>query len=172
MATLTHSQLVTLWEIEGGSGLAADTAAAVAQAESGGRTDAILNTAYPSRPGYRKPSPGAQPEYSVGLWQINMRAHPSYSQAFLLTATGNAQAAIAISGNGASWSPWSTYTNGAYKQFLQTPGTSTPANVTSSTQPIHSMQGWNAVTRALAGDIPSALNKARAVNRAALRVLR
>lgn len=172
MATLTHSQLVTLWEIEGGNGFAADTAAAIAQAESGGRTDAILNTAYPSRPGYRKPSPGAQPEYSVGLWQINMLAHPSYTQAFLLTATGNAQAAIAISNNGASWTPWSTYTSGAYKQFLQTPGVSPPAPQDSSTQPIHSMQGWNALTRTLAADIPSAVAKSRRLNRATLRALR
>lgn len=172
MATLTHSQLVTLWEIEGGNGFAADTAAAVAQAESGGRTDAILNTAYPSKPGYRKPSPGAQPEYSVGLWQINMLAHPTYSLASLLTPTGNARAAIAISKNGGTWAPWSTYTSGAYKQYLQTPGVSPPGPVLDSTQPVHSMQGWNAVTRAVAGDIPTALNKARAVNRAALRALR
>lgn len=172
VAVLTHAQLVTLWEITGGAGYAADLAASVAQAESGGRTDAILNTAYPTRGGYRKPSPGALPEYSVGLWQINMLAHPTYTLASLLTQTGNARAAIDISNNGASWSAWSTYTSGAYKRFQQTPGTSVPADVAASTQPTHSMQGWNAVTRALAGDVPSALNKARAVNRAALRVLR
>lgn len=122
MAILSHSQLETLWELNGGNPLDADTAAAVAQAESGGNTAAILNTAYPNRAGYRPPSAGAQPEYSVGLWQVNMLAHPGYTQAQLLTQEGNAQAAVAISGAGRSFAPWSTYTSGAYKQYLQRPG--------------------------------------------------
>lgn len=171
MAVLTHAQLVTLWEVEGGNPLAADTAAAVAQAESGGETTKINNTAYPRRPGYHKPAPGALPEYSVGLWQINMVAHPGYTQTQLLTAVGNADAAIAISGDGANWGPWTTFTNGDYAQFLQRPGVPIPQAVRDSTQPIRSMQGWTAATQALAADIPSALNKAGRLHRAALRAL-
>src|SRR5690348_12608829 len=119
MAVLTHAQLEALWIFAGGSNATADTAAAIAQAESGGNTAAILNTAYPKLPGYHPPSAGALPEYSVGLWQINELAHPSYTTATLLSQIGNANAAVAISSGGASFSAWSTYQNGAYRNYLQ-----------------------------------------------------
>jgi hypothetical protein len=33
---------------------------------------------------------------------------------------GNARAAVAISNNGQSWGAWTTYTNGAYRQYVKT----------------------------------------------------
>ena len=125
MPPFTTLELEQLWVAAGGSPDADAVAAAVALAESGGDPTRIDNTAYPARPGYHKPAAGAQPEYSVGIWQVNMLAHPSYTEAALLTPTGNAKAAIAISGNGKDWQPWSTYTSGAYLKFL--PGAETAA---------------------------------------------
>ena len=126
MATLTHAQLQSLWLIAGGSNSTADTAAAIAQAESGGNTAVILNTAYPNLPGYRPPAQGALPEYSVGLWQINELAHPQYTTATLLTQIGNANAAVKIANGGASFAAWTTYKDGVYKQYLTSGGTPTP----------------------------------------------
>lgn len=75
------------------------TATAIAMAESSGRTD-VINAS------------GA-----VGLWQILMSAHPQWTQAQLMDPYTNAKAAFQISNGGSNWSPWVTYTNGAYKQF-------------------------------------------------------
>lgn len=56
---------------------------------------------------------------SIGLWQINTKAHPD------LTAAGdlkdpvyNAKAALAVSKGGTTWQPWTTYRTGAYRAFL------------------------------------------------------
>lgn len=77
-------------------------AAAIAFAESGG-------------------VPGAQvrssKEWSVGLWQINLYAHPMYSAAQMKDPKQNARAALQISRGGTDWSQWSTYVNGAYHAF-------------------------------------------------------
>lgn len=126
MAVLSHADLEALWVLAGGSPATADTAAAIAQAESGGDTGQINNTAYPNLPGYHPPAPGNLPEYSVGLWQINELAHPQYTTAGLLKQIGNANAAVAVSSGGASFSAWSTFQNGAYKQFLASGGTPAP----------------------------------------------
>lgn len=117
MTTLTFGQIEDLWTRNGGNPAIAPVMAAIALAESGGRTD-VLNT--------------KAPDYSVGLWQINYYGNlgPSrtaqYGSPADLVADPNrqAQAAVAISGNGSNLSPWSTYTNGSYKTFLgSTPGT-------------------------------------------------
>ena len=80
-----------------------ELAAAVAMAESGGNAlatgDLMLGV-------------------SVGLWQINLRAHPEYSSSSLLDPTTNARAALAISKGGTDWNPWTTFRTGAYKRFL------------------------------------------------------
>lgn len=52
-----------------------------------------------------------------GLWQINS-VHTQYNASKLLTPLYNAQAAYGISGAGSNWNPWTTYTSGAYTQFL------------------------------------------------------
>jgi Lysozyme like domain len=79
-------------------------AAAIAMAESGGNPGAI---------GDLNISPGG----SVGLWQINLAAHPSYTADQLTDPTANAQAAFAISSAGTNWRPWTTYMTGAYKKY-------------------------------------------------------
>ncbi len=53
-----------------------------------------------------------------GLWQINSVHIPPYTVDCLLDAQCNAGAAWDISGQGSTWQPWTTYNNGAYRQFL------------------------------------------------------
>lgn len=176
MAVLTHDQLVTLWELAGGPPWAADTAAAIALAESGGRTDAISNTAYPKLPGYHPPGPGASPEYSVGLWQVNRLAHPQYSTASLETQMGAARAAVQISGDGSNFSPWSTYTSGAYKDHLQAggepqtqPGTTAPPST--ATIASHTHRGYADLKNSLGRHLPRQLERSRRQRAATLRLL-
>jgi len=125
MSTLSYEQLQQAWVQAGGPPSEARVAAAIAEAESSGSLTAIHNTAYPDKPGYSPPAPGNQPEYSVGPWQVNELAHPSYSTGTLETALGAARAAVAISNRGTDFHPWSTYTSGAYLGYLS--GGSSPA---------------------------------------------
>jgi hypothetical protein len=53
-----------------------------------------------------------------GLFQINDRWHPEVSDRCAFDARCNAEAAYEISKGGRDWTPWSTWHNGAYKQFL------------------------------------------------------
>ena len=80
-----------------------DTAAAVAMAESGGN-----------------PSVRGDPQFggSVGLWQINLPAHPEFDAKRLVEPDYNAHAALAISRNGTDWKPWTTFRNGAYLKYM------------------------------------------------------
>lgn len=93
-------------------------AVAIALAESGGFPGSIADTPR---------------EYSIGLWQINVKAHPQYDnlqwRAWLLDPGYNAQAAFKISKEGTDWRPWSTWWKdprkrigpgeGRYKLFLR-----------------------------------------------------
>jgi hypothetical protein len=90
---LSTQQLAELWKSQGGQPRQASMAAAVASLESGGR------------PRARNLS---RIEDSRGLWQINVRAHPTWRLRDLYNPRVNAQAAIAISRNGRDWSPWTT----------------------------------------------------------------
>jgi hypothetical protein len=67
------------------------------------------------------------PDNSYGLWQINMIGSlgPARRDEFdlennreLFDPAENAKAAWAISGHGDSFQPWTTYTSGAYKKYL------------------------------------------------------
>ncbi len=67
------------------------------------------------------------PDDSYGLWQINMigalgpdRRHHLHldSDRELFDPRTNAEAAYDISGRGASFTPWTTYTGGAYRDHL------------------------------------------------------
>jgi hypothetical protein len=177
MATpLTHAQLETLWASNGGDPTMANVAAAVAQAESGGDPSRINNTAYPTRPGYHAPGAGSQPEYSVGLWQVNMLAHPSYTEASLLTPAGNVAAAVTISNGGASFGAWSTYVSGAYRPFLSGAGAAPPGGpigpVGSGTAAGARAPGaYHQLNRALLVELPAALRRANRSRRAALQTL-
>lgn len=112
MPKLSQGQIAAYAQSAGLSGGAAQIASAVAMAESGGNTRA------------HNPIP---PDNSYGLWQINMlgslgpdrRKKLGISSNSQLFDPGvNARAMAMISSNGSDWQPWSTYTNGAYKKYM------------------------------------------------------
>jgi LysM repeat protein len=90
--TLGCSGLERLWEAAGGSPAHAFIAAEIAMAESGGNQYAH------------------SPTNDFGYWQINA----SNGALATYNAFGNARSAIILSQNGTNWSPWTTYTSGAY----------------------------------------------------------
>ena len=112
MTKLSAEQIARHAYAAGFRGQGLTTAVAVALAESGGRT-----TAHNATP----------PDNSYGLWQINMlgalgpeRRHQYHlkSNDQLFDPDTNARVANSISGDGHDFTPWSTYTNGAYKDHL------------------------------------------------------
>jgi LysM repeat protein len=90
--TLSCNGLEQLWEDGGGSSGEAFIAAEIAMAESGGNQYAT------------------GPFGERGYWQIN----PVWGSLSTYDPLGNAKAAVTISGDGTNWSPWTTYTSGAY----------------------------------------------------------
>lgn len=102
-STSPSESLSRLWTSAGGSPKVANIMAAIALAESGGRTDATHENADGS--------------IDRGLWQINS-SHAMYDPSRLLSDPEyNARAAVAVyrsQGLGA----WTTYTSGAYRRFL------------------------------------------------------
>lgn len=128
MSRLTFDQIRALWASVGGPPASADLMAAIALAESGGRTDSY------------NPTP---PDDSVGLWQINyygnLRAARSARygtpQQLLADPARQARAALDISRGGTYLTPWSTFTSGAYRRFLSapTPSPEVPMPATTST---------------------------------------
>lgn len=122
----TYAQLEGLWINAGGNPVFAPIAAAVAMAESGGNPDAFNAS---------DPAGGSR-----GLWQIN-GVHGAQST---FDPMGNARAAVQISNNGSNWQPWSTFTNGSYRKFLQpgiAPDQTVAGNGTAAQQT--SLQGGN-----------------------------
>ncbi len=92
-------------------------AVAVALAESGGRTEAVGDTTL------QNSTWGP----SIGLWQIrslNAQKGTKGERDELANyePLHNAKAAYAISGGGSNWKPWSVYTNGSYKKYLDAAG--------------------------------------------------
>lgn len=57
-------------------------------------------------------------ESSYGPWQVNRDAHPHWPADVLMTADGAARAMVEISGNGATWRPWTMWANGGYRNHL------------------------------------------------------
>lgn len=102
-----------------------DNAMRVVEVESSFRPDAVNNTAYPDRPGYRPPGEGHLPEYSVGLFQINVRAHPALAAAYNLRDPAQNVAAAASIYNRQGWSPWSA---ARVPGVIQEPGGGAGAN--------------------------------------------
>jgi len=90
--TLGCPGLEELWEEAGGSDAQAVMAASIAMAESSGQQYAT----------------GAAGER--GYWQIN----PDHGSLSTYDPLGNAKAAVIISEDGTNWTPWTTYTSGAY----------------------------------------------------------
>ncbi len=108
MARLSADELRALTAKVGLAGEAQRIAVAVALAESGGDTNAVGD--------------GGD---SIGLWQINTRFH-RYDKGALRDPEQNARAMLAISAGGSNWRPWSVYTNGKYRQYLDQAGSLTP----------------------------------------------
>jgi hypothetical protein len=100
-------QLEGLWTGAGGPAGVARVAAAIALAESGGRNVIQQGQPYATT--------------GWGLWQItpgNSESMFGVDQA-LLNPKNNARAAVAkFMQAGGSFSPWTTFTSGAYKQYL------------------------------------------------------
>ena len=103
----------------GFSGTDLATAVAICYAESGGNADSIGDLDL---------------GISVGLWQINLAAHPEYTQDELLDPQTNANAAYAIyQAAGYSFSPWTTFNTGAYLKYLDQDSTSSNDTVETGT---------------------------------------
>jgi hypothetical protein len=96
----------------------ADIGAAVAEAESGGRTEAHGDLSLPQGQGQY---PG-----SLGPWQIYGKAHPGVSAACAQDPGCAADQAKAISSGFTNWNPWTTFKTGAYRQFLASPADFVP----------------------------------------------
>jgi len=96
--------LAELWIQAGGSRQLAPIMAAIAQAESGGKVDAVGG-------------PNSDGSYDYGLWQINS-SHTQYD-ANRLTSDElyNARAAVAIE-RSQGLHAWTTYSSGAFRAFM------------------------------------------------------
>jgi len=112
MSKLSPEQIAQHARAAGFEGEGLTIAIAVALAESGGDP-----RAHNARP----------PDDSYGLWQINMlggmgperrRQYGLDSNRELFDPRVNAKVANSLSKDGKSWTPWSTYTNGAYRKYL------------------------------------------------------
>jgi murein DD-endopeptidase MepM/ murein hydrolase activator NlpD len=102
VATLTTDQLTQYAQQAGFSGAALQNIVAIAQAESGGNTDA-----------YNASDPNGG---SYGVLQIN-GAH-GLPTSCMLDPACSFKFAYQLSNNGTNFQPWSTFSNGAYKSFL------------------------------------------------------
>jgi hypothetical protein len=174
-ATLSHLELETLWLLAGGPAWFSDVAAAIAQAESGGCQYALAGPR-DIRPVKACTWRLTDGENSCGLWQINLRAHPTYHAPAIFERLTNAQAAVAISGRGEDFSPWSTYTNGAYRAHLTGGGTPTPQPGlgdagASADDATRATAGYYHLQQALARTLPKALSDAQRLDRQTLRRL-
>lgn len=112
MTTLADADVIFLLQKVGFPVASFSVMTAIAHAESGFRTDAIGDKDLTEKG-----------ECSVGLWQINYRPSRDVTggprdPTLNLQPLHNAQAAFMISSSGTRFSPWSTYTNGAYKKYF------------------------------------------------------
>jgi hypothetical protein len=102
---MTKDQIKALWTGNGGSAGTARVAAAVAEAESSGRT------------GITSPNPDGGT--NVGLWQLDTNGvGAGHTIDQLSDPDTNARITIMGSANGTNWSHWKAYTSGAYKKYL------------------------------------------------------
>jgi len=125
-----------IWNTAGGNNQVAAIAAAIAMAESGGNSGAT--------------DCDSNGTVDRGLWQINS-VHGSLSTYDVM---GNARAAISISNGGTNWQPWTTYTSGAYRQYINATAqpSATPINATNA----QANQGGTDATLTGAFGIPGA----------------
>jgi Lysozyme like domain len=104
MTKLSDNNIAWLAEQAGFQGQDLVTAVAVALAESSGETTSVNPKVNSVR----------------GLWQINYAAHPTVAAKidYLFNPVVNAHAAYTVF-RGSGWGAWTTYTNGAYEQYVQ-----------------------------------------------------
>jgi Lysozyme like domain len=111
VSVLSPAQIQQLAANAGFSGDDLNTAVAIALAES-----------FPSgNPNSYNPetSAGAPAgKGSYGLWQIYLAAHPEFAGQNLFDPQTNANAAYSVYLKAGGFSPWTTYTSGAYQQYL------------------------------------------------------
>lgn len=112
MTIYSYAQLEQLWINAGGPKTLAPLAAAIAEAESGGNSQAV------------NPYDNGGSQTSWGLWQISNGTHAQPVPNILNPAVNAQQAVSKYRGAGNSFSPWGTYDSGAYKQFMN--GSTTP----------------------------------------------
>lgn len=149
-AHYTYAQLEKLWIEGGGTRATAPIAAAIAEAESQGWSNNVNEM----------DTNGAG---SYGLWQINngttfSSQGPNYGgPAGWNNPVENARLAVAkYHGAGNGWTPWGTYTSGAYLAYLRgavppsSGNVSNPIKTTSKTGPT------NANTTSFWGDVEGA----------------
>lgn len=104
-ATMTKDEIKSLWTGNGGAPGKADLAAAIAEAESSGRTWIT--------------SPNPDGGTNVGLWQLDTNGvGAGHTVDQLSDPATNARITIMGTANGTNWSHWETYTKGTYKQYL------------------------------------------------------
>lgn len=102
---MTKDQIKALWTGNGGSPSTAAVAAAIAEAESSGRTQVTSHN----------PDGGT----NVGLWQLDTKgAGAGHSVSELQDPATNARVTIMKSANGTNWNAWETWHTGAYKDYL------------------------------------------------------
>jgi len=130
MATLTYAQLEGLWINNGGSKAVAPLAAAIAMAESAGRS-AVTSA---------NPDGGI----NVGLWQLDTKGKGAgHTVAQLQDPATNAALAVKGSKNGTDWSAWATFASGAYRRYMNgstTPDLSAPGGGQSAVQAAQQQQ--------------------------------
>ena len=103
---LSASQIAQYAANAGFSGDDLATAVAIALAESSGNPNANGDT-------------NLTPGGSIGLWQINLKAHPEFAQLDLTDPQTNADAAYAVyQAAGYNFQPWSTYKSGRFLQYF------------------------------------------------------
>lgn len=121
MTVYSYAQLETLWINAGGPKTLAPVAAAIGEAESGGNSDAL------------NPNDNGGRQSSYGIWQISNGTHSPPSASWANPAV-NAQLAVAKWKGAKGFSPWGTYTSGAYKPFMSAKTTPDPNVPGSPTQ--------------------------------------
>jgi hypothetical protein len=139
VATLSSSQVYQYLIDAGFNSAAATTMTAIAQAES------TLNDAARGDLGLQTSVWGP----SYGLFQIRTLKQDtgtgkSRDINWLVSDTNQAKAAYQISKGGTDFSPWSTFTNGAYQKFLGTAsaaGTTNTQNTNFSLNPVDWLSG-------------------------------
>lgn len=118
MSTLTFGQLEQLLEERGATVQQADVGAAIAEAESGGHTEAHGDLQFPLTRG--------QYAGSLGPWQIYGNAHPGVTAECAQDPGCAADQVKAISSGFTNWNPWTTFKTGAYRQYLSSPADFVP----------------------------------------------